>query len=96
MTLRTFYGYSMGAIIVRFLILVLVVWLIRSVLMSFRGGGKNRSKKSPTEETGVMVKDPVCGMYLDSRLAVRLDRGNRPVYFCSEKCKSKYLSDHSE
>jgi len=82
----------MGAIIVRILLLALIVWLIRSVLMSIQGFGKNRSKKSQAEETGVMVKDPVCGMYMDQRLAVRLDRHDKPVYFCSEKCKSKYLS----
>jgi len=86
----------MGAIIVRILLLALVIWLIRSLLASIQGFGKKRSKKSPVEEIGVMVKDPVCGIYLDPRLAVRLDRGDKPVYFCSEKCKSKYISDSSE
>ena len=80
----------MGAIIVRILLLALVIWIIRSVLMSIQGLGKNRSKKSHTEEIGVMVKDPVCGMYLDSRLAVRLDERDGRIYFCSENCKSKY------
>ena len=83
----------MGAIIVRILLLTLVVWVIRYVLMSIQGFGKNNSKKSPVEETNVMVKDPVCGMYMDPRLAVRLDRSDKQLYFCSEKCKSKYLSD---
>ena len=85
----------MGAIIIRILALALVVWLIRSVLMSIQGFGKPRSKKTPAQETGVMVKDPICGMYMDPRLAVCLDRGNKTIYFCSEKCKSKYLSDSS-
>jgi len=85
----------MGAIIVRILLLALVAWLIRSVMMSLQGSGKNRSKKSPAKETGVMVKDPVCGIYMDSRLAVRLDIRDKHVYFCSENCKSRYLSDKS-
>ena len=73
--------------------MALIIWLIRSVLSSIQKGfGKNRSKKSPEKETRVMVKDPVCGMYMDSRLAVRLDKHDKPVYFCSEECKSKYLS----
>ena len=83
----------MGAIIVRILLLALVVWVIRYVLMSIQGFGKDRSKKSPEEETSVMVKDPVCGMYMDSRLSIRLDRRGKTVYFCSEKCKSEYLSE---
>ena len=86
----------MGAIIVRILALALIVWLIRSFLASITGSGKARSGKSPVEETGVMVKDPVCGMYMDSRLAIRLDRQGKLVYFCSENCKSKYLSESKD
>ena len=84
----------MGAIIARILILALIVWLIRSVLVSIQKDfGKSRSKKYQQEKTSVMVKDPVCGMYIDSRLAIRLERRDNPVYFCSEKCKSTYLSE---
>jgi len=86
----------MGAIIARILLLALVVWLIRSVLTSIQGGGKTRNKKSPAEETAVMVKDPVCGMYLDSRLAIRMEGRAKPVFFCSETCKAKYLSESSD
>jgi len=84
----------MGAIIIRILALALIVWLIRSVLMSIQKGfGKTSPKKTHEKETSVMVKDPVCGMYMDSRLAIRLDRRDKTVYFCSEKCKSEYLSE---
>ena len=38
-----------------------------------------------------MVKDPVCGMYMDSRLAVRLEGDKEVLYFCSEDCRKKYL-----
>ena len=83
----------MGAIILRLLAVALVVWLIRQALLSIKGFGKSDSKKSPSNETSVMVKDPVCGMYMDSRLAVRLSRLDKDIYFCSEKCKLKYLSE---
>ena len=82
----------MGAIIVRILLLAIVVWVIRYVLMSIQGFGKDNSKKKPAEETGVMVKDPVCGMYMDPRLAVRMDERGKSIYFCSAECKSKYLA----
>jgi len=83
----------MGAIIMRILAFALIVWIIRQVLASIQGLGKDTSKNPPSKETSVMVKDPVCGMYLDPRLAVRLGRRDKEVYFCSEKCKSKYLSE---
>jgi YHS domain-containing protein len=84
----------MGAIITRILLLAFIVWLIRYLVITIRNFGTARQKKSSTKKTGVMVKDPVCGMYIDSKLAIRLDRRDKSVYFCSEKCKSKYLSDH--
>lgn len=86
----------MGAIVARILLLALVVWLIRSVLISIQGFGKPRSKKPPAQETSIMVKDPVCGMYMDSKLAIRIERRDKPVYFCSESCKSKYLSESAD
>lgn len=43
-----------------------------------------------------MVKDPVCGMYMDSRLAIRLQRNRDDIYFCSETCKQKYLNRAAE
>jgi len=86
----------MGAIIVRILLLALVVWVIRYVLMSIQSFGKDTSKEPSEEENSVMVKDPVCGMYMDPRLAVRLEIRDKHLYFCSEKCKSKYLSDSAK
>ena len=38
-----------------------------------------------------MVKDPVCGMYMDPRLAVKYEIKNGTFYFCSENCKKKFL-----
>ncbi len=40
----------------------------------------------------VMVKDPVCNVYIPKRLAVTIDVEGETLYFCSEKCKNKYLN----
>jgi YHS domain-containing protein len=34
--------------------------------------------------------DPVCGMTVDRKRAVRLERDGATAYFCSEHCKQKY------
>ena len=36
------------------------------------------------------VKDPVCGMYLDPRLAIRLQHNNGVFFFCSDSCRQKF------
>jgi len=38
----------------------------------------------------VMVKDPVCGLYLPKGDAVRETIGGRTLYFCSQECLSQY------
>jgi uncharacterized protein len=84
----------MLTIIFRVLGFIFFVWLFRRVLSSLLGGAK-RSQQPPETSTNTanqMVKDPVCGMYMDSRLAVRLEKRSENFYFCSEECKKKYLS----
>ena len=85
----------MVAIIARLLILAFIVWLVRYLLVTIRDFGKPRSKKTPPEKIGIMVKDPVCGLYMDSSMAIRVDGRDTPVYFCSEECKLAYLRGKS-
>jgi YHS domain-containing protein len=40
--------------------------------------------------TDVMVKDPVCGMYLPRGDAIRETIDGRTFYFCSQECLSEY------
>jgi uncharacterized protein len=83
----------MGSILFRLLALILILWLVRRILGSFLSSPRQPDTRE--KPTGVpnnnMVKDPVCGMYMDSRLAVRLEKRKETHYFCSEECKNKYL-----
>ena len=47
----------------------------------------------------IMAIDPICGMKVDEAKAEAKDlvvKGNKPIYFCSEDCKSKYLNKEQE
>ncbi len=39
-----------------------------------------------------MFIDPVCGMKVDEKTAVKLEKDGKVYYFCSEHCKNKFLS----
>jgi YHS domain-containing protein len=39
------------------------------------------------------VKDPVCGMTVDTDTAVRLSHGTHTHYFCSETCRRTFEAD---
>ncbi len=39
-----------------------------------------------------MVKDPICGMTIDEKTALRAEKDGQTYYFCSENCRKKFLS----
>jgi uncharacterized protein len=87
----------MLSFIVRILLLAFAIYLIRRFLGIFMGSAKRPSAKSASKsDANYMVKDPVCGMYMDSRLAVRLESAGEITYFCSEECKNKFLDKSPE
>ena len=87
----------MLALLLRIFSAIFFVWILRSLFLLFLGGPRtSRTKSTATAGTNHMVKDPVCGMYMDSRLAVRLQYKQEVLYFCSENCKRKYLDQAVE
>jgi uncharacterized protein len=83
----------MLAILVRVLSTIFLVWIVQRLLAIFTKSSRtNQPRDGSAESPNTMVKDPVCGMYMDSRLAVRLERRQEEFFFCSEDCKQKYLN----
>ena len=84
----------MTSIIIRILLLAFVLWLVRRLLGKILVRVKQPGATDDRADIqNSMVKDPVCGMYMDSRLAIRLDSRKEAYYFCSEECKNKYLGN---
>lgn len=46
---------------------------------------------TPVSTSG--TKDPVCGMEVDPRSAVRHEHDGKTYYFCSEHCRSKFQAE---
>ncbi len=40
-----------------------------------------------------MVKDPQCGMYVATDLAITARSKDQTLHFCSEDCRDKFLQD---
>ncbi len=81
----------MVSLLSRILMVVLGIWLLRRLLLSL-GAKKPGAQRGAAKPNNAMVKDPVCGMYMDPRLALRLEEGEETVFFCSEECKGKFLA----
>ncbi len=81
----------MITILLRILAFLWVLWLLRRLLGLFYKGKAGPAKANPTKaEPKNMVKDPVCGMYMDPRLALRLQQRDEEVFFCSEECRRRF------
>jgi uncharacterized protein len=84
-------------LLLRLIFFIIAVYLIRRFFAGLFGNRKRpETANDSAMQSTQMVKDPVCGMYMDSRLAVRLDNRSETLYFCSEKCKAKYLNVSSD
>ena len=84
--------------LVRFLFWVVIVsWsvsLLRRLVASMGGATRNRNDPLDVPSDAVarrLVRDPVCGMHLAENLAIAERSSGRPVYFCSEECRNKFI-----
>jgi YHS domain-containing protein len=69
---------------------------LRRFLAALTGKSRKTETKSDSSiPSNHMVKDPVCGMYMDSRLAIRIENKSETFYFCSEGCKTKFIDPAS-
>jgi uncharacterized protein len=85
------------------LIRTLLVTLLIFVAVKFVIGILRYLQSDPSqklsEETGAksgvneMVKDPVCGVYIAASEAVTVATKHGRLYFCSPKCREKFLEN---
>jgi hypothetical protein len=80
----------------KLLLYVLVLFFLLTVLRGFRIFFRAVFPKNEVPRPGPrgvlegeMVRDPVCGTWLDRRLAVAARRGAETVPVCSEDCRRR-------
>ena len=85
--------------LLRFLFLLLLLLVVRAIIARIFGtrrkssGNRSRGRWNRARATvrGRMVKDPQCGIYVATDLAVRTHTKDENLYFCSEECRDKFL-----
>jgi YHS domain-containing protein len=77
--------------LLRLLLIIFLLYLFRTVLMAVRRGSPRRqAPTAPHTIQGSMVRDPVCGTYVDQTLALKVRENGGDVYFCSDACRQQY------
>lgn len=77
----------------KWLILVLAGYVLYRMFMNDRNK-KSKDEKKEKENlvaTGEMVKDPVCGAYIDADSTISVRDGETVHKFCSYECRDEFL-----
>jgi YHS domain-containing protein len=80
------------------IVLPLLVFLfLRSILKNLFGSVRRSSVPPPEPQRepsvvsgGELKKDPVCGTYVSTALAITRKVNGELVHFCSKECRDKY------
>lgn len=84
--------------IFKVVIFALVVYALYRMFMNDRK--KSEEKSTKTQESrvaaGEMVKDPVCGAYVEKDSSITVRNGDVVHHFCSYECREKYLKQLEE
>ena len=47
------------------------------------------------KESKSVTKDPICGMTVDEATALSAESDGKTFFFCSDRCRQKFLSTHA-
>lgn len=67
----------------------------------FESEKRKKTEKSKIEAqnlvaTGELVKDPVCGTYVEAESAISVREGEAVHHFCSYECRDAFLKQHGK
>ena len=81
-------------LIARMVLTAIVRGLANSSLGTFRNATRSRSAQQtpnpPTQATGELHKDPVCGTYVAESTPFRRQIARQTFYYCSDTCREKH------
>jgi YHS domain-containing protein len=76
-------------------LLVFALFMLLTVLRGLRiffnaarsAGQAFRGRRTPAPREEEMVRDPVCGTWIDRKLALPVERGGETIAVCSRECQ---------
>jgi len=86
---------------IKLLVLVILLYLGYRLLTGGKKKDKAERPAAPTEQddapiVDVLVEDPVCHKLVPKQQAIRLQHKENIVYFCSEVCCNRFVSQEGE
>ncbi len=86
--------------IIRILLFLALVSVIRLLLtrvfsptLKMHSRPRAGSDRTRGPVTGQMIKDPQCGMYVATDLAITTRVKGKTLHFCSEECRDNFINE---
>jgi len=78
----------------KLLILIVIAYLIYRAFKNRLDAGRTSSvHPADGEIDDEMIQDPCCGSYFPKRDAVHVQLNGQDLYFCSQACKEKFITE---
>ena len=77
--------------LVRLLLVAVLTRLIWKFVRNFFSGLQDQKREQPERNTA-LVRDPVCGTYVQQSRALKIHSDGAVNYFCSESCRQEFKS----
>ena len=79
--------------LLKFIIIGVAIFIVYKLFMGDKKKKSMQSEKVVKQKVaaGEMVKDPVCGTYVERDGSIRVREGEKVHVFCSYECRDKYL-----
>ena len=83
--------------VIRFLFwFFLVTWLGRKLLGWIFQPREQPRRQPVSAEPLRLVRDPICGMHISSRVGFTLQQAGQEIHFCSMECREQFLNSRSQ
>ncbi|MBW1915334.1 MAG: hypothetical protein JRI86_10420 [Deltaproteobacteria bacterium] len=80
----------------RFILIIVLIYIIGRLFRVVFGRRKHRYRGSNGEVVDEMVQDPSCNVYVPRRGSIRRVVHGKELFFCSNECAEKYISDSKD
>ncbi len=86
---------------IKLVVIAILLYIGYRLLTSGKGKDKKKEDSTATDQSAgpvvdVLVEDPVCHKLVPKQQAIRLQHKEDIVYFCSEACCNRFVSQEGE
>lgn len=79
----------------KWVVIAIALFVLYKLITNDRGRKEKSEAKTRERKiaAGEMVKDPICGAYVDVGSSIKVRDGAAMHHFCSYECRQKYLDE---